>query len=160
MGEIMWAAAAKKTSTPGAHPRAPYCSKQQRTSSRIAASCRAAKLAIGGFQRAQLPDEAWPFLPANLRSITKGRPRGAVGKASASEARCTGFEPPWLVQWSRWESRPLSLVGNGAGPGAVTHPIDRKGTVFPRGTGRFLVKKVVHIASFRSLSEETLTFFL
>ena len=52
-----------------------------------------------------------------------------------------GFEPPWLVQWSRWESRPLSQVGNGAG--AVTHPIDRAGTVFPRGTGRFLVKKGV-----------------
>ena len=30
-----------------------------------------------------------------------------------------------------------SLVGNGAG--AVTHPIDRAGTVFPRGTGCFLV---------------------
>ena len=68
-----------------------------------------------------------------------GRPRGTVGKASASEARGTGFEPPWLVQWSRWESRPLSLVGNGAGAG--TQPIDRKGAVFPRGTGRFLVIK-------------------
>ena len=33
----------------------------------------------------------------------------------------------------------FSLVGNGAG--AVTHPIDREGTVFPRGTGRFLVIK-------------------
>ena len=46
---------------------------------------------------------------------------------------------------SRWESRPLSLVGNGAGAG--THPIDREGSVFPWGTGRFLVKKGVHIAS-------------
>ena len=64
-----------------------------------------------------------------------------MGKASASEARGTGFEPPWLVQWSRWESRPLSLVGNGAG--AVTHPIDRAGTVFPRGTDPFLVEKGV-----------------
>ena len=43
--------------------------------------------------------------------------------------------------------------------GAVTHPIDRAGTVFPRGTGRFLVKKGVHIASFRCLSDETLRFF-
>ena len=86
-----------------------------------------------------------------------GRPRGTVGKASASEARGPGFEPPWLVQRSRWESRPLSLVGNGAG--AVTHPIDRAGTVFPRGTGRFLVKKGVHIASFRCLSDETLSLF-
>ena len=71
----------------------------------------------------------------------QGRPRGTVGKASASEARGTGFEPPWLVQWSRWESRPLSMVGNGAG--AVTHPIHRASTVFPRGTGRLLVKKGV-----------------
>ena len=88
-----------------------------------------------------------------------GRPRGTVGKASASEARSRGpgFEPPWLVQRSRWESRPLSLVGNGAG--AVTHPIDRKGSVFPRGTGRFLVIKGVHIASFRCLSEEITSFF-
>ena len=70
-----------------------------------------------------------------------GRPRGTVGKASASEARGPGFEPPWLVQRSRWESRPLSLVGNGAGAG--THPIHRAGAVFPRGTGRFLVKKGV-----------------
>ena len=45
----------------------------------------------------------------------------------------------YVVQRSRWESRPLSLVGNGAGAG--THPIDRKGAVFPRGTGRFLVIK-------------------
>ena len=79
-----------------------------------------------------------------------------MGKASASKARGPGFEPPWLVQWSRWESRPLSLVGNGAG--AVTHPIDRAGSVFPRGTGRFLVKKGVRIASFRCLSEATLSF--
>ena len=68
-----------------------------------------------------------------------GRPRGTVGKASASEARGPGFEPPWLLQRSRWESRPLSLVGNGAGAG--THPIDWAGAVFPRGTGRFLVIK-------------------
>ena len=86
-----------------------------------------------------------------------GRPRGTVGKASASEAGGPGFEPPWLVQWSSWESRPLALVGNGVG--AVTHPIDQAGTVFPRGTGRFLVKKGVHIASFRCLSDETLSFF-
>ena len=79
-----------------------------------------------------------------------------MGKASASEARGTGFEPPWLVEWSRWESRPLSLVGNGAG--AVTHPIDRKGSVFSRGTDRFLVIKGVHIASFRCLSEEITSF--
>ena len=58
---------------------------------------------------------------------------------------------------SIWESRPLSLVGNGAG--AVTHPIDREGSVFPRGTGHFLVKKGVHIASFRCLSDETLSCF-
>ena len=87
----------------------------------------------------------------------KGRPRGTVGKASASEARGPGFEPPWLVQRSRWESRPLSLVGNGAGAG--THPIDREGSVFPRGNGRFLVKKGVHIASFRCLSEEITSLF-
>ena len=31
-----------------------------------------------------------------------------------AEGRGPGLEPPWLVQWSRWESRPLSLVGNGA----------------------------------------------
>ena len=49
------------------------------------------------------------------------------------------------------------LVGNGAG--AVTHPIDRAGSVFPRGTGRFLVKKGVHIASFRCLSDETLSWW-
>ena len=87
-----------------------------------------------------------------------GRPHGTMGKASASEARGPGFEPPWLVQWSRWESRPLSLVGNGAG--AATHPIDRAGSVFPGGSGRFLVKKGVHIASFRCLSDETLSQFL
>ena len=86
------------------------------------------------------------------------RPRGTVGKASASEARGPGVEPPWLVQRLRWESRPLSLVGNGAG--AVTHPIDRAGSVCPRGTGRFLVMKGVHIASFRCLSDETLSCFL
>ena len=79
-----------------------------------------------------------------------------MGKASASEARGPGFEPPWLVQRSRWELRPLSLVGNGAG--AVTHPIDREGSLFPRATGCFLVKKGVHIASFRCLSEEKLSF--
>ena len=87
----------------------------------------------------------------------RGRPRGTVVKASASEARGPGIEPPWLVQRSRWESRPLSLVGNGAG--AVTLLIDRAGSVFPRGTGRFLVKKDVHIASFRCLSEERLSWF-
>ena len=80
-----------------------------------------------------------------------------MGKASASEAGGPRFEPPWLVQWSRWESRPLALVGNGAGAG--THPIDRKGSVFPRGTGRSLVIKGVHIASFRCLSEEITSFF-
>ena len=58
---------------------------------------------------------------------------------------------------SRWESRPLSLVGNGAGAG--THPTDRAGSVFPRGSGRFLVKKGVHIASFRCRSEATLSVF-
>ena len=73
MGEIMWAAAPKKTTTPSPQLRRPYCSKQQRISSRVAASCRAAKLALGGFQRAQLPAEAWPFLPANLRSIMDHR---------------------------------------------------------------------------------------
>ena len=87
-----------------------------------------------------------------------GRPRGTVGKASASEARGPGFDPPWLVQWSRWESRPLSLAGNGAG--AVNY---RKGSVLPLGTGCFLVnlKKGVRIASFpsRCLSDETLSFF-
>ena len=36
--------------------------------------------------------------------------------------------------------------------------IDRKGSVFPRGTGLFLVIKGVHIASFCSLSDETLSF--
>ena len=87
---------------------------------------------------------------------SEGRPRGTVGKASASEARGPGFEPPWLVQRSRWESRPLSLVGNGAG--AVTNLIDWKRSVFPRGNGRFLVTKGVHIASFRCLSDETLIF--
>ena len=80
-----------------------------------------------------------------------------MSKAPASEARGPGFEPPWLAQRSRWESRPLTLVGNGVG--AVTHPIDWAGTVFPRGTGRFIVKKGVHIASFRYLSDETLSFF-
>ena len=96
----------------------------------------------------------------NLPKIGRfsGRPRGTVGKASASEARGPGFEPPWLVQRSRSGSRPFSLVGNGAGAG--THPIDRKGSVFPRGTGRFLVKKGVHIASFRCLSEEIISFCL
>ena len=90
-----------------------------------------------------------------LAFCTKGRPRGTVGKASVSEARGPGFVPPWLVQRSRWESRPRTLVGNGVG--AVTHPIERKGSVFSRGTGRFLVKKGVHIASFRCLSDETLS---
>ena len=70
MGEI---AAPKKTTTPSSRPRAPFCSKQQRISSRIAALYRAAKLAIGGFQRAQLPAEVWPFFPANLRSIMDHR---------------------------------------------------------------------------------------
>ena len=32
--------------------------------------------------------------------------------------------------------------------GAVTHPIDRAGTVFPRGTRRFLVKKGVLVHPF------------
>ena len=50
-----------------------------------------------------------------------GRPRGTVGKAAASEARRPGFEPPWLVQRSRWEWRPLTLVGNGVG---VVYPSD------------------------------------
>ena len=74
--------------------------------------------------------------------ITTGRRRGTVGKASASEARGPGFEPPWLVQRSRrWESRPLSLIGNGVG--AVTHPIDREGSVLPWGTGAvFSLKRV------------------
>ena len=48
-----------------------------------------------------------------------------------------GSNPRGWFKRSRWESRPLSLVGSGAG--AVTHPTDWAGTVFPRGTGRFLV---------------------
>ena len=64
---------------------------------------------------------------------------------------------PWLVQRSRWESRPLSLVGNSAG--AVTFLVHREGSVFPRGTGRFLVIKGVHVASFRCLSEEITSLF-
>ena len=50
-----------------------------------------------------------------------------------------GSNPRGWFKRSRWESRPLLLVGNGAGAG--THPIDREGSVFPRGTGRFLVIK-------------------
>ena len=80
-------------------------------------------------------------VPLDRLCIWQGRPRGTVGKAPASEARGPGFEHLWLVQRSRWESRPLSLAGNGAG--AVTLLIDRKGSVFPRGTGRFLVIKGV-----------------
>ena len=52
-----------------------------------------------------------------------------------------GSSPRGWFKRSRWEPRPLSLVGNGAGAG--THPIDREGSVFPRGTGRFLVIKGV-----------------
>ena len=78
-----------------------------------------------------------------MKNHKYGRPRGTVGKAPASAARGPGFEPPWLVQRSRGESRLLSLVGNGAG--AVTLMIDRAGSVFPRGTGRFLVTKGVHM---------------
>ena len=53
---------------------------------------------------------------------------------------------------------PAQLVGNGAG--AVTLLIDRKGSesAFPRVTGRFLVKKGVHIAFFRCLSDGRLCF--
>ena len=43
--------------------------------------------------------------------------------------------------------------------GAVTHPIDRAGIAFLRGTGRFFLEKGVHIVSFRCFSEETLTYF-
>ena len=91
--------------------------------------------------------------PVVVRLARILRRRGTVGKASASEARGNGFEPPWLFQWSRWESRPLTLVGYGVG--AVTHPIDREGpgSVFPRETGHSSLKGV-HIASFRCLSEE------
>ena len=69
-----------------------------------------------------------------------------------------GSSPRGWFKRLRWESRPLSLVGNGAG--AVTHPTDRAGRVFPRGTGRFLVEKGVHIACVRCLSDETLSLFL
>ena len=61
-----------------------------------------------------------PNISTNIQRMFSyhfGRPRGAVGTASASEARGPGFEPPWLVRRSRWESRPLLLVGNGAGGG-------------------------------------------
>ena len=68
MSEIMWASAPKKTTTPNSHAGTPYCGKQQRILARITAKCRAAKLAIGGFKRAQLSPEAWPFLPANIRN--------------------------------------------------------------------------------------------
>ena len=44
--------------------------------------------------------------------------------------------------------------------GLYTHPIDWKGSVFPRRTGRFFVKKGDHIASFRCLSDEITSFFL
>ena len=37
----------------------------------------------------------------NNHGVDIGRPRCTVGKASASEARGPGFEPPWLVQRSR-----------------------------------------------------------
>ena len=53
-----------------------------------------------------------------------GRPRGTVGKASASEARGTGFEPPSMVQtvalgivtpFAGWKRRgglePIRLMG-------------------------------------------------
>jgi hypothetical protein len=81
----------------------------------------------------------WAKRPPLKQEVPRSSPRG------------------WFKR-SRWESRPLSLVGNGAGAG--THPIDRVGSVFPRGTGRFLVKKGVHIASFRCLSDETLRSYI
>ena len=62
----------------------------------------------------------YPSKELHAESANPGRPRGTVGKASASEARGTGFEPPWLVQRSRWPIRwletarglePIRLIG-------------------------------------------------
>ena len=42
----------------------------------------------------------------------------------------------------RWFSGRAGNLDPGNGAGAVTHPIDRAGTVFPRGTGGSLLKRV------------------
>ena len=87
-----------------------------------------------------------PFVASAVCSSTvlptheKGRPRGTVGKAPASEARGTGFEPPWLVQtvalgiatpYAGWKQR------GGCHPSAWSG-----GHSITPGTGRSSLKRV------------------
>ena len=65
----------------------------------------------------------WAKRPPQKQEVPGSNPRGSTGRA--------GNRDPF-----RWLD-----FGNGAGAG--THPIDREGAVFPRGTGRFLVIKGV-----------------
>ena len=64
MGEFMWGAAPKTTIVRSARDNTPVCSKAQRLAAKRAATCRAAKIAIGGFQRLWL--EPSPLLANNI----------------------------------------------------------------------------------------------
>ena len=68
----------------------------------MAETCRAAKPTIGGFQRAQLPSEAWPFLPASLRSIL--------------DYRGAALPPPRQVLPRSCQRQLLSWLRTGASP--------------------------------------------
>ena len=87
----------------------------------------------------------------------RGRPRGAVGKAPPLKLEVPGSNPRgWFI--GRAGNRdPFRWLETARG--LYTHPIDWKGSVFPRRTGRFFVIKGVLSASFRCLSDETTSFF-
>ena len=73
MGEIMWDLASKTTTQPSARAQLPLCSKAQRLAAKLAATCRAARIAIGGYQRSRAGEEAWPLRPENIHTILENR---------------------------------------------------------------------------------------
>ena len=88
MGEIMWDLAPKTTTQQAARAQPPYCSKAQRLAAKLAATCRAARTAIGGYQRSGAGAEAWPLRADNINTVLENRgpdypppaPQGARGR--------------------------------------------------------------------------------
>ena len=107
MGEIMWEAAPKTTIVRSARDNTPFCSKAQRLAAKRAATCRAATIAIGAFQRLRLEPAAWPLLANNIRKVLEERgPSYPVPRSHSGHT--TRFT---LKNGSQRTSRPLAPDG-------------------------------------------------